>query len=154
MSDATPALLVVHHTVSPACEAMLGAVIDGTRADGIEGVDVLVRPALAATAVDVLAAQAFLLGTPANIGYMSGALKHFFDQVYYPCRQATDGAGYGLFVHGNSGLDGAIRSVEAVAKGMGWQRRTAPVEVRGEPTSDDLHRCWELGATLAAGLIQ
>ncbi len=154
MTAETPTLLVVHHTVSPACEAMLGAVREGARADGIEGVEVLVRPALAATAVDVLAADAYLLGTPANIGYMSGALKHFFDQVYYPCRHATDGAGYGLFVHGNSGLDGAIRSVESVAKGMGWQRRAAPVEVRGEPTAEDLEHCWDLGATLAAGLME
>lgn len=153
MTEAEPTLLIVHHTVSPACEAMLTAVQAGTRAEGIAGVSVVVRAALAATAVDVMAAQAFLLGTPANIGYMSGALKHFFDQVYYPCRQATDGAGYGLFVHGNSGLDGAIRAVDSVAKGMGWQRRAAPVEVRGEPTSDDLERCWNLGATLAAGLL-
>ena len=102
----------------------------------------------------MLAAHAFLLGTPANIGYMSGALKHFFDQIYYPCRAATDGAGYGLFVHGNSGLDGAIRSVNSVAKGMGWQRRAAPVEVRDGLTADDVERCWNLGATLAAGLME
>ena len=154
MTDGTPTLLVVHHTESPACEAMLQAVLAGTRADGITGVTVVVRPALAATAVDVLAAHAFLLGTPANIGYMSGALKHFFDQIYYPCRAATDGAGYGLFVHGNSGLDGAIRSVDSVAKGMGWQRRAAPVEVRDGLTADDVERCWNLGATLAAGLME
>ena len=154
MTEPEPTLLVVHHPVSPACEAMLEQVLAGTRADGIAGVSVVVRPALTASAVDVLAAQGFLLGTPANIGYMSGALKHFFDQVYYPCRCATDGAGYGLFAHGNSGLDGAIRSVESVAQGMGWQRRAAPVEVRGEPKADDLQRCWDLGATLAAGLMQ
>ncbi|MDQ1248961.1 MAG: hypothetical protein QG597_3335 [Actinomycetota bacterium] len=153
MDAPQPTLLVVHHTVSPACEAMLEAVLDGTRAEGLEEVAVRVRPALAATDVDVLAAQAFLLGTPANIGYMSGALKHFFDQVYYPCRLATAGAGYGLYVHGNSGLDGATRSVSTVAKGMGWQRRAAPVEVRGEPTADDLQQCWDLGATVAAGLL-
>lgn len=153
MTQPEQTLLVVHHTVSPACEAMLEQVLAGTRADGIAGVSVVVRPALVASAIDVLAAQGFLLGTPANIGYMSGALKHFFDQVYYPCRSATDGAGYGLFVHGNSGLDGAIRSVESVARGMGWQRRAAPAEVRGEPKADDLQRCWDLGATLAAGLM-
>lgn len=153
MTDATRTLLLVHHTVSPACEAMLEAVLAGTRADGISGVDVQVRPALSASAVDVLAGDAFLLGTPANIGYMSGALKHFFDQVYYPCRAATVGSNYGMFVHGNSGLDGAIRSIESVAKGMGWLSAAAPVEVRGEPTADDLDRCWNLGATLAAGLM-
>ena len=152
MSDSEPTLLVVHHTVSPALEAMLEQVLDGTRAEGISGVSVRVRPALSATASDVLAAAAFVLGTPANIGYMSGALKHFFDQVYYPCRRACAGSAYGLYVHGNEGLEGAVRSVETVTKGMGWQRRADDVLVRGEPSKVDLERCWELGATLAAGL--
>ncbi|MEU9777953.1 hypothetical protein AB0E18_25290, partial [Streptomyces sp. NPDC047968] len=64
-------LLIVHHTPSPNCQALLEAVVSGAGADGIEGVDVVRRPALAATAVDVLAADAYLLGTPANLGYMS-----------------------------------------------------------------------------------
>ncbi|WP_018505611.1 flavodoxin family protein [Parafrankia discariae] len=73
-------LLIVHHTPSPTMRAMLEAVLVGARDDAIEGVDVVVRPALAATVVDALAAAGYVLGTPANIGYMSGALKHFFDQ--------------------------------------------------------------------------
>ncbi len=64
---------------------MLEAVLDGAQTEEIEDVDVRVRPALAATAVDVLSADAFLLGTSANIGYMSGALKHFFDQILPLC---------------------------------------------------------------------
>ena len=144
---------MVHHTVSPACEAMLDAVRRGTAAEGIEGINVELRPALAANAVDVLAADAFLLGTPATIGYMSGALKHFFDQVYYPCRDASKGKSYGLFVHGNQDLAGAIRGVESIATGMGWRRVVDPVEVRGTPTPADLKTCWELGATVAAQLM-
>ena len=87
---------------------MLEAVLDGAQTDEIEGVDVRVQPALAATAVDVLAADAFLLGTSANIGYMSGALKHFFDQIYYPCLTAKVGAGYGVYIHGNLGHRGRV----------------------------------------------
>ena len=62
-----PSLLIVHHTPSPALQAMFEAVADGARTDEIEGVDVLVRPALTAAAVDVLAADGYVLGTPARL---------------------------------------------------------------------------------------
>ncbi len=146
-------LLIVHHTTSPGLQELLEAVLDGTRADGLDDVDVVVRAALAATAVDVLAADGFLLGTPANIGYLSGAMKHFFDQVYYPCLSAKVGAPYGLYVHGNLDTTGAVRAAEAITKGMGWQRMHEPVLVSGAPTKDDLEACWDLGATVAATLL-
>jgi len=145
-------LLVVHHTASPTLEELLDAVIAGATTDEISGVRVEVRPALSATASDVLAADGFILGTPANIGYMSGALKHFFDQVYYPCRLAKAGAPYGLYVHGNSDTSGAVRAVETIATGMNWQPAHTPVTVLGQPTGEDREACWDLGATLAAGL--
>jgi multimeric flavodoxin WrbA len=131
---------------------MLEAAIAGATTDEIRGVDVVVRPALAATAVDVLAADGFLLGTSANIGYMSGALKHFFDQVYYPTLTAKVGAPYGLYVHGNSDTTGAVRAVEAIAKGMGWRQAHEHVSVIDKPGKDDLDACWDLGATVAATL--
>jgi NAD(P)H-dependent FMN reductase len=145
-------LLVVHHTASPHLQAMFEAVMSGATDEAIEGVTVVARPALAATAVDVLEADGYLLGTPANIGYMSGALKHFFDQVYYPCLDATVRRPYGLYVHGNSDTTGAVRAVEAIAEGLRWRRAQAPVAVLGTPSREDLRACWELGAALAAGL--
>jgi len=142
-------LLIVHHTTSPSTQAMLEAVLDGARTDEIDGVDVVTRAALAATAVDVLAADAVILGTPANIGYMSGALKHFFDQVYYPCLSETAGLPYTLYVHGNNDTTGAVRSVETIAKGMSWHRHRPPVTVVGELSRADREACWELGAVTA-----
>ncbi len=146
-------LLVVHHTTSPALQELLEAVLDGTRADGLDEVDVQVRAALAATAVDVLAADGFVLGTPANIGYLSGAMKHFFDQVYYPCLSAKVGAPYGLYVHGNLDTTGAVRAAESITKGMGWQRVHEPVLVSGAPAKTDLEACWDLAATVAATVL-
>ena len=146
-------LLVVHHTTSPALQAMLEAVLAGARDPELEGIDVAVAPALAATASDVLAADGFLLGTPANIGYMSGALKHFFDQIYYPCLQAKTGAPYGLYVHGGSDTTGAVRAVTAIAKGLGWAEAFSPVEATGPVGKDVERRCYELGATVAANLL-
>ncbi len=126
--------------------------MSGATDEAIEGVTVLARPALAAAAVDVLGADGYLLGTPANIGYMSGALKHFFDQIYYPCLEATGRRPYGLYVHGNSDTTGAVRAVEAIAQGLQWRRAQTPVAVVGTPSREDLRTCWELGAALAAGL--
>jgi multimeric flavodoxin WrbA len=147
-----PTLLVVHHTVSPATQELLEAALDGTRADGLESVDVVVRAALGATAVDVLGADAFLLGTPANIGYLSGAMKHFFDTVYYPCLTAKVGAPYGLYVHG-TGTDGAVRAAETITSAMGWSRVHEPVIVAGAPERADTEAVWELAATVAASLV-
>ncbi len=124
----------------------------GASDNQIEGVTVVSRPALSATVSDVLSADGYLLGTPANLGYMSGALKHFFDQIYYPCLDATARRPYGLFVHGNSDVTGAVLSVHKIVTGLQWTAAQAPVEVLGEPTPDDLERCWELGASMAAGL--
>jgi len=146
------ALLIVHHTPSPALHAMLGAVRDGAGADGISGVDVVARAALGATAADVLAADAYVLGTPANLGTMSGALKHFFDTIYYPCLEDTRGRPYGLYVHGNNDVDGAVRDVEKITTGLQWRAAQRPVTVVGDPSRADLDTCWELGAALAAGL--
>ena len=108
---------------------------------------------MAATAVDVLDADGYLLGTPANLGYMSGALKHFFDQIYYPCLEATVGRPFGLYVHGNNDTAGAVRSVDVVTTGLRWKRAQASVEVIGTPDAADLDACRELGASLAAGLM-
>ena len=95
-------LLIVHHTVSPATQELLEAVLDGARDDEIEGVEVRTEAALSATASDLFGADALILGTPANIGYMSGALKVFFDTVYYPAQETTRGLPYGLYVHGDN----------------------------------------------------
>ena len=145
-----PTVLIVHHTPSPALQAMFEAAASGARTDEIGNVDVIVRPALTAGAADVLAADGYLLGTPANIGYMSGALKHFFDTIYYPCLEATRRRPYGLYVHGASDTGGAVRAVESIASGLAWQPVRPAVCVTGTPGKPDLEACWELGALVAA----
>src|SRR4051794_22986086 len=147
-----PRLLIAHHTPSPPTRALLEEVIAGAGDPDLAEVEVLLKPALVTTAVDILEADGYLLGTPANFGYMSGALKHFFDQVYYPCLDATTGRSYGLWVHGNNDTDGAVRAVEVITTGLGWKRAQPPLTVVGPPNAADLEACWELGAAIAAGL--
>jgi NAD(P)H-dependent FMN reductase len=145
-------LLIVHHTTSPSTHTLFEAVQRGATDPQITGVDVVVRPALVATAVDVLEADGYLLGTPANLGYISGALKHFFDSIYYPCLDATRGRPYGLYVHGNNDTAGAVLAVEKITTGLQWHAAQQTVAVIGEPSRADVEACWELGAAMAAGL--
>ena len=101
----------------------------------------------------MLAADGYLLGTPANLGTMSGALKHCFDTIYYPCLDDTRGRPFGVYVHGNNDVDGALRDIAKITTGLDWRMAQSPVRVVGEPTRDDLDACRELGAALAAGLM-
>ena len=145
-----PTLLIVHHTASPALHTLFEAVMAGATDPQISGVDVVARPALVANALDVLGSDGVVLGTPANLGYMSGALKHFFDQIYYPCLDATVGRPFGLYVHGNSDTTGATRAVDVLTTGLRWRRVQPDVAVVGEPARGDVDACWELGAAMAA----
>jgi multimeric flavodoxin WrbA len=132
---------------------MFDAVMSGATDKAIEGVDVVARAALAATAVDVLEADGFVLGTPANLGYISGALKHFFDTIYYPCLTDTPALPFGLYVHGNNDTVGAVRAVESIAKGLSWVRVKPPIEIVGEVTAAHREQCWDLGAVTALAAL-
>src|SRR2546423_3916011 len=128
-------LLLVHHTPAPATQELLEEALAGARdPDANDGsIEVVVRPALTASAVDALDADGYLLGTPANIGYVSGALKHFFDTIYYPCLEATRGRPFAAYVHGNLDVTGAVRAIESITTGLGW-RAVAPIlTVSGAP---------------------
>lgn len=146
-------LLIVHHTPSPAVDTMLQAVLDGASTDGLNDVAVRATAALSTTASDVLQSDGLILGTPANLGYMSGALKHFFDTIYYPCLRQTAGRPFGIFVHGNNDADGAVSSIEKVTTGLDWRLVAAPVVVTGDVDQTGRDACWELGATVAARLL-
>ena len=156
-----PRLLVVHHSPTPLAQALTDAVLAGARDDEIEGVEVVVRPALEAGAADVAQADGFLLGTTANFGYMSGALKHFFDTIFLEAGGALSddgsaGAGtggkkpFGLWVHGRYDATGAVRSVLSITGALPWVQAAGTLEVLGDVTDADRAAAYELGGTLAA----
>jgi NAD(P)H-dependent FMN reductase len=146
-------LLIVHHTPSPGTRELLEAVLAGARDPDISGVDVQVRPALAATIPDMLDADGYLFGTTANFGYMSGALKHFFDTVYYPVLDHVAGRPYGLWVHGNNDTVGAVAAVGKLATGLALVQAADVLEVTGPIDAAIRERAYELGGTLAATLM-
>ena len=155
-------LLIVHHTPSPAMQAMFESVVAGAGTDEVDGVEVVIRPALTAAAADVLEADGYLLGTSANIGYMSGALKHFFDSTFLQIGGALDAGGggaastagsrkpYGLWVHGRYDTSGAVRSVQSIVQALPWTQAAPVLEVMGDVDQPALDQAYELGATLSA----
>jgi NAD(P)H-dependent FMN reductase len=146
-------LLVVHHSPTPNVQALTNAVLAGAGDDAIEGVEVVVRPALEATADDVLAADGYLLGTTANFGYISGALKHFFDTTYDDVREPTAKRPFSYWIHGGYDTTGAERAMEAITTGLGWTLSASPLVFTGEVTDGHLEKATELGGTLAALLM-
>ena len=156
-----PRLLVVHHSPTPTVRALTDAALAGARDDAIEGVEVVEREALEASADDVLAADGYLLGTTANFGYMSGALKHFFDSIFLQAGGALSDDGsasaatggkkpYGLWVHGRYDTTGAVRSVQSIVQALPWVQSADVLEVLGEVGEEQAVAAYELGATIAA----
>ncbi|RUP05324.1 MAG: flavodoxin family protein [Mycobacterium sp.] len=132
---------------------MFEAVVAGATDPEIEGVEVIRRPALTVSPVEMLNADGYVLGTPANLGYISGALKHAFDQSYYQLLDASGGRPFGVYIHGNEGSEGAVRAVDGITAGLAWVKAADHVVVSGKPSKTDLEQCWNLGATIAATLM-
>lgn len=158
-----PSLLVVHSSPSPSLQDLLAAVLDGAADPSLSAVDVVVRPALEAVAADVLAADGVLLGTAAHFGYMSGALKDFFDRVFLHVGGSLDDSGsgaprsgglpFGLWVHGRYDTTGAVRSVLSITGALGWRQSAPVLEVLGDVDHPARDAARDLGATLAATLL-
>ena len=166
--DRMPRLLLIHHSPTRSLRSLTDAVLEGTDDEAIEGVDVVTRAALDfatgdADAQDLLDADGYLLGTSANFGYMSGALKHVFDSTYLqvggalaadgsadPSVGATAGRPFGLYVHGRYDTTGAVRSVLSAVGGLGWRQGFDVLEVLGDVGEEEQTQAYELGATLAA----
>ena len=145
-------LLIVYHSQSGTTTRMAEAVIRGAKNPDIENVDVRAVSALDATADDLLWCGGFILGTPENFGYMSGALKYFLDRTFYDCVDKLDGRPYALFVRAGNDGSGAITSVRRILAGLSVREVQEPVLIAGEFDESRLTECEELGMTMAAGL--
>ncbi|MCB2101405.1 MAG: flavodoxin family protein [Rhodobacterales bacterium] len=145
-------LLIVAHAPSPNTRRLLDAVLAGARDPAIDGVAVTALAPLDAGPDDVLAADALILGTTENLGYMSGALKDFFDRSYYPCLEKTQGLPYALWIRAGHDGTGTRRAVESITTGLRWRAVQAPLVCRGEFDEAFVGQCRELGTLMAAGL--
>ncbi|MBD5804190.1 Flavodoxin [Azoarcus sp. Aa7] len=143
-------LLVVYHTQSGNTGRLAEAVVRGARR--VAETDTVVKRAFDAGVDDLLGCDALLLGTPENFGYMSGALKDFFDRTYYPCEGKLTALPYAVFVSAGNDGTGAVREIERIAHGYGWKAVADAVIVRKLVTDDALVQCEELGEAIASGL--
>ncbi len=145
-------LLIVAHAPSANTRALRDAATAGARDPAISGVEVVVRNPFDADVPAVRSADAILLGTPENLGYMSGALKDFFDRIYYPCLETTQGQPFGAYIRAGHDGTGTKRALATITTGLRWRQVAPPLVLRGDYQADFADRCRELGMTMAAGL--
>ena len=150
-------LLIVYHTGGVKTAKMAEAVERGARnalkgAEAEADVQVIVKRAAHAEPEDVLAADALILGTPENFGYMSGMMKDVLERVFYPCEGKVEGRPWALFVGAGQDGSGAVNSVERIVTGLRLKKAYEPVIGLKELTPEIIARCEDLGATFAAGL--
>ncbi|WP_416137472.1 flavodoxin family protein [Halomonas sp. HK25] len=145
-------LLIVVHAPSPNTLALREAAERGARHPDIEGVEVVVKAPLDAGPEDVRGCDGILLGTTENLGYMSGALKDFFDRSYYPVLEEKQGLPCALYIRAGHDGTGTRRAVESIVTGLRWRWVQEPLTLRGEWQAVFIAQVEELGLYLAAGL--
>jgi multimeric flavodoxin WrbA len=155
-------LLVVWHSHTGGARQMAQAAAEAARAEG--GVEVDLRHAPDAGPAEVLAADGYLFATPENLATMAGLMKDFFDRVYYPALDRVNGRPYAALVCAGSDGAGAARQIERIATGLRLKAVAPPLVVVTHAqtpeailapktiAAEDLARCAEVGAAMAAGL--
>ncbi len=145
-------LLIVAHNPSPNTQRLVEATLRGARHEDIDGVSVKHIAPLQAIPDDVLWADAIILGTTENFGYMSGALKDFFDRIYYPCLEFTEAMPFAAYVR--AGLDGTGTriAIGKITTGLKWKVVQETIILHGEYRPEFEQQCEELGMLMAASL--
>jgi len=145
-------LLIVAHVPSENTLRLRDAVLEGALTPEVEGVEARALTPFEAGPEDLLAADGVVLGTTENLGYMSGALKDFFDRSYYPCLDKTQGLPYCLYIRAGHDGTGTRRAVETIVTGLRWRQVQAPLICRGAWQESFVEDCGRLGLAMAAGL--
>ena len=144
-------LLIVYHSKTGNTQLLTDAVVRGAMNCEVTAVEVRVLRALEAGPEDLLWADALLLGTPENFGYLSGAVKDFLDRTFYEVEDKLAPLPYAMFVSAGNDGAGAVRAMERIANGYPFVAVQDPLIVRGAPQQKDLVQCEELGLAMALG---
>jgi len=145
-------LLIVAHTPSPNTKRLADSVFSGSQNPAITGIDIVMKTPFETTLQDVLWANAILLGTTENLGYMSGALKDFFDRTYNGALGKTDGLPYAVYIRAGMDGTGTKRSIKSITTGLRWREVQPPLILKGDWRAEFLSEANDLGMSLSAGL--
>ncbi len=145
-------LLIVAHAPSENTQRLFAAVGRGAKSDAQLSVTVDMLSPFNTYPEDVLTSDAIILGTTENLGYMSGALKDFFDRCYYSVLEKKQGLPYALFIRAGHDGTGTRRAVESIAKGLRWRPVQQPLICQGDWDDSFADQCHSLGAAVAVGI--
>ena len=148
-------LLIVAHTPSDNTELLASAILAGAQNSKIEHVISKLKSPFDCVAEDVLSSDAVILFTTENFSYMSGALKDFFERIYYPCieqNKRNEAKPFALVIR--AGMDGAgtNTAVHKITTGLKWREVQKTVLCKGPHHDSFVQQCRELGLTMAAAL--
>ncbi|MGE3536382.1 MAG: flavodoxin family protein [Candidatus Tectimicrobiota bacterium] len=143
-------LLIIYHSQTGNTAQMAQAVYQG--ACQVAEIRSRLLRASEATLDDLRTCQGVLFGSPENFGYMSGAIKDFFDRTFYPAQPYRLNLPYALFISAGNDGTGAVRQIDRILLGYPMRKVAEPVICRGPVTAASLEQCVELGGTLAAGV--
>jgi multimeric flavodoxin WrbA len=144
-------LLIVYHSKTGKNGVMAKAVYEGANHPDID-VDVSFKEAKEAGKEDLLEADGIIFGTPENFGYMSGALKDFFDRTFYEVEGQVDAKPYCMLVGAGNDGTGALIAIRRICNGYSFREVQEPIVVVGDLEDQQLQTCRELGMAMAAGL--
>ena len=131
---------------------MLEAVIKGANHSDIANVDVRYISPLDTRPDDIKTAQAVIIGTTENLGYMAGLIKDVFDRCYYECLEHTEGLPFTFYVRAGNDGTGTRRAIESIATGLSWRLVQEPLICKGEFNEEFITQCEDLGTAMAASL--
>ncbi len=148
-------LLIIAHTPSENTKALAKALESGARHQDIDHVNTRLCSPFDCNAEAVLNSDGIILFTTENFGYMSGALKDFFERIYYPCldqSKLNDGKPFALVIR--AGLDGTGTdiAVHKITTGLKWKEVQPLTLCKGDFDDAFIAQCENLGLTFAAGL--
>ena len=150
----TKTILFIAHTPSPNLAALAKSFVDGVGQADCSNIKLVTEVPLQSNEEHLKNADAVILLTPENLGYMSGALKDWFDRVYYPCLEQTQGLPCTAIIRAGDDGTGTKRAIETITTGLKWRWVQEPLILKGEWQMVWLEQLEALGAAMAFGVSE